>query len=636
MRRRHEIRPAGVVFTGQHRDLVGDFLRFFNLSIDIDLSRASEHVPTASRSTATLLASLMLRIERGMPMGHVDDVWIVQGDTSSALAAAYVAFDRRLALAHVEAGLRTYNLESPFPEEFNRQTIAKLATIHFAATQRGRQNLVREGVLDAAIYVTGNTAIDATRIVSNHIRRPPALADDCCLVLVTMHRRENLERMDAIYAAIANADCPRCVFVVPVHPNPGASRAANAICATNERRFVCTAPLSYEETHWMLNRSSLVLTDSGGLQEEATWYGTPVLVLRENTERMEAIEAGVSALVGSNASAIHWFVRALVGDDGATTNSDVFRRMHRRVFPFGYGNASLSIVPALLAISKHRHPPVAVSLVVHQNSSLVDGMLRSLLASDVPPLHVFVWINIIPSDVQRYFERFNHPSCQVTVLAGGDRGIVEPRIRVMHAILASRSAFEYVLELHDDMLFPPRWFSNLFREMLACGHNCAIAMPFIVQRYPVAWTGDALANATRHLHRDVVWRNTMEVHPWLLRLDVVRRIGYYDIRYAPKDHEEDDFYFNCLFNNSFDSIAVESSWVGHFGSATRGYDSAVRKEHMRLYRRKWNVSITDVATMLQARGYPKLTVTQLALPEYPSRPPTNVLNHEMFRNRTLD
>ena len=195
---------------------------------------------------------------------------------------------------------------SPFPEEFNRKTISSIATFHFAQTSENRKLPINEGIPEDRIYVTGNTVIDAVKYLHSHNKAkvPSSLVDvnldKYILILITLHRRENIEMMPELYSTIQKVPCSECLFIVPVHPNPSAGKAARRICETDLKRFICVPPLSYEEVHWIMKRSQLILTDSGGLQEEATWYHVPTLVLRTSTERMEAVNAGVAALVGQN------------------------------------------------------------------------------------------------------------------------------------------------------------------------------------------------------------------------------------------------------------------------------------------------------------------------------------------------
>ena len=288
------------VFTGQHPDLINPFVKLFNIKVD----EWFDNILQNNQSITNLISGIMLMTNK--LTFQESDIWMVQGDTSTAFAVATVAFHRGIRIAHIEAGLRTFNMYSPFPEEFNRRTISSIATFHFAPTELNKNTLLNEGILEEQVYVTGNTVIDAVKYLqsSNKTKKPSSLTDKSLdgqiLVLITLHRRENIEMMPELYSTIQKVPCSECLFIVPVHPNPSAGKAARRICETDLKRFICVPPLSYEEVHWIMKRSQFILTDSGGLQEEATWYHVPTLVLRTSTERMEAVNAGVAALVGQD------------------------------------------------------------------------------------------------------------------------------------------------------------------------------------------------------------------------------------------------------------------------------------------------------------------------------------------------
>ena len=278
----------------------------------------------------------------------------MQGDTTSAFAVGMVAFYRNIPLVHIEAGvaptltitsptvttmlpsgLRTFNMRSPFPEEFNRRAIGLLANIHFAPTNLSRHNLIHQGVEPERIFVTGNTGIDAVRLAGSMEgtdEQPPGIPALHLwrhkYVLVTLHRRENQADMEEIYNAIRNSSCPGAVFIIPVHPNPGSSEAPRQLCKIDSR-FVCVPPLGYAETQWLLKHSSLVLTDSGGIQEETTWYGTPTIVLRSSTERPEAQMAGLS-IVTTNPATLQRSTEGL-----CISKSELYKQMSRRLLLSG-------------------------------------------------------------------------------------------------------------------------------------------------------------------------------------------------------------------------------------------------------------------------------------------------------------
>ena len=330
------------IFTGQHPDLIHPFLEIFEIKVDVWFNG----VLKPNQSITDLISKMMLLTNQ--LKSHNSDIWMVQGDTSTAFAIATVAFHRGLRIAHVEAGLRTFNMYSPFPEEFNRKTISSIATFHFAPTQKNKKVLLREGIPENHIFVTGNTVIDAVKYLQAHnkTKMPESLQganlSDKILILVTLHRRENIEIMSQLYSTIKNVSCGKCVFLVPVHPNPNAGKAARNICKEDPQRFLCSHPLSYEEVHWVMIRSQFILTDSGGLQEEATWYHVPVLVLRESTERMEAVEAGVAVMVGMDLNILREKMIALLNK-----THPLWKKMSQEHFPFGYGNASEQILNIL-------------------------------------------------------------------------------------------------------------------------------------------------------------------------------------------------------------------------------------------------------------------------------------------------
>lgn len=316
---------AKTVFTGQHVEIIAPFLKLFDIKVDI----AFKHTLQKGQSLNSLVGKIFL--QANTLQSNPRDIWIVQGDTTSAMAIAIAAFHKGIRIAHVEAGLRSYDMQSPFPEEFNRKTITSIATYNFAPTEQNRRNLLLEGVDNSRIFVTGNTVIDAVKYIQsrNQTKMPIELKGLPIemLVLLTMHRRENMSRMTKLYNIIKSVDCPKCLFVVPLHPNPNAARPALHICNV-DKRFLCTSPLSYEELHWILKKSKFLLTDSGGLQEEATWYNLPTLVLRNNTERVECLMEGLSTLV--NEETLSTAMNSLISN---TNNKNETNK-----YPYGDGN----------------------------------------------------------------------------------------------------------------------------------------------------------------------------------------------------------------------------------------------------------------------------------------------------------
>ena len=342
-----------VCITGQHRQMLDPVLELFNIQPDIDLD-VMQNGQDLYDVTSRVLVGMRDAFSHLRP-----DVVLVHGDTTTCFASALAAFYAGIPIGHVEAGLRTGNLRAPFPEEANRSLVARLAQFHFAPTGSARTNLLREGVPEHSILVTGNTVIDALLSVrdtavgfdTSHWERyfePDLLRhlanSDLPVVLITGHRRENFGRgfVDLCSAirslAIANPDC---AFVYPVHLNPNVQRPVGALLA-GVHNIHLVAPLDYLPFVYLMNRSRLVLTDSGGIQEEAPALGKPVLVMRDVTERPEAVTAGAVKLVGTNLELIVSSTQTLLHDEIA------YQRMSKAVSPYGDGNASERIVAALL------------------------------------------------------------------------------------------------------------------------------------------------------------------------------------------------------------------------------------------------------------------------------------------------
>ena len=289
-----------VVLSGQHTEMTDRVLESFFVRADYRLPPPPLRAPLSERT-----AELMRRIEEIVPRLHPDGV-IVHGDTATALAASMVAFLRDIPIFHVEAGLRSGNLHAPFPEEYNRRCISLMSALDFAPTVEARDNLLREGKPRERICVTGNTVVDALRYtVSEDFDRPILrLAEGKRLVLLTVHRRENLgEPMYRIFSAVKRLarTHPDVCIICPLHPNPTIRRIAYEIFPEKENTEIfLTEPLDVVTFHNLLARSALVMTDSGGLQEEAPSIGVPVLLLRETTERPEGIREGLVHMVGSD------------------------------------------------------------------------------------------------------------------------------------------------------------------------------------------------------------------------------------------------------------------------------------------------------------------------------------------------
>ena len=340
---RFEVR---LCLTAQHRDLMDDVLRHFELRADDDLD-----VMTPDQSLADLTSALFAGL--GPLMAREQPDWVVvQGDTTSALAAALAGFQAGARVAHVEAGLRTGRLDDPFPEEMNRTVIARVASLHCAPTPGARAHLLREGISDARIAVTGNTGIDALQWTLQRLPAvsdaPPSHGSAARTILVTLHRREafgpHLAGMCGAIARLARTAGDRVRVVWPVHPNPNVSGPVRtALDGVPNVHLI--APLPYPDAVAMLRTCDIVMTDSGGLQEEAPSLGKPVLVLRDATERPEGVEAGVAELVGRDPARIVAVAMRLIDDDAA------YARMARVVTPYGDGQAAGRIVDLLGALA---------------------------------------------------------------------------------------------------------------------------------------------------------------------------------------------------------------------------------------------------------------------------------------------
>jgi UDP-N-acetylglucosamine 2-epimerase (non-hydrolysing) len=337
LRRRPQTETV-VVATGQHRELLDQMLEQFELTADVDLD-----VMRPEQRLSDLTAELVRRL--GDTLRSLAPDWVlVQGDTSTTMCAALAAFYEAISVAHVEAGLRTGNDYAPFPEELNRRVVARIAALHFCPTRTSAANLLAEGVPEDRVHVTGNTVIDALTWAVQRARRlpPPVAPTRPRRVLLTLHRRESYgEAMRAVCEAVrALAARGDTEIVFPVHRNPAVREIVVPALEGVEGVHLCE-PLDYLGLVHVLDSSDLVLTDSGGLQEEAPSLGKPLLVLRETTERPEAVAAGVARLVGTNPHVVTGAASELLDDPVA------YARMAHRENPFGDGLASRRIVAAL-------------------------------------------------------------------------------------------------------------------------------------------------------------------------------------------------------------------------------------------------------------------------------------------------
>lgn len=334
LKTRENIRTV-VCVTGQHRQMLDQVLKTFNIVPDYDLSIMKEQ-QTLFDVTANILIGMRTVLEDENP-----DVVLVHGDTSTTFVTALACFYLQIPVGHVEAGLRTYNISSPFPEEFNRQAVSVISRYNFAPTERAKENLINEGKDEGTIFITGNTAIDAlkTTVSENYQHSELDWARDSRLIMITAHRRENLgEPMRHMFRAIRRVldEHPDVKAIYPIHMNPVVRELAATILG-NDLRIHIIEPLDVLDFHNFLARSYLILTDSGGIQEEAPSLGKPVLVMRDTTERPEGIVAGTLKLVGTKEETIYTEFKRLLTDKSA------YESMSHASNPYGDGMASQRI-----------------------------------------------------------------------------------------------------------------------------------------------------------------------------------------------------------------------------------------------------------------------------------------------------
>lgn len=329
-----------VTVTAQHRQMLDQVLEIFNIKPDYDLNIMKDR-QTLSEITIRALAGLDDVMKKVKP-----DLVLVHGDTTTTFVASLAAFYNQIAVGHVEAGLRTWNKYSPFPEEMNRQLTGVIADLHFAPTKKAYENLIRENKKPDSIFITGNTAIDAlkTTVTDNYKHDILEKIGDDRMILLTAHRRENLgESMRNMFRAIKRIvqEHEDVQVVYPVHLNPAVREVADEILG-NDPRIHLIEPLGVFDFHNLAARAFLILTDSGGVQEEAPSLGVPVLVLRDTTERPEGIEAGTLKLAGTNEETIYNMARELLN------NRSEYEKMAKASNPYGDGQASERIVQAIL------------------------------------------------------------------------------------------------------------------------------------------------------------------------------------------------------------------------------------------------------------------------------------------------
>lgn len=328
-----------VCVTGQHRQMLDQVLKVFNVVPDYDLSIMRDK-QTLFDVTINILENIKQVLEAVKP-----DVVLVHGDTSTTFVTALACFYLQIAVGHVEAGLRTYNIFSPYPEEFNRQAVSIISRYNFAPTELSKKNLLKEGKKEETIFVTGNTAIDAlkTTVCDEYTHPELEWAKDSRLILITAHRRENLgEPMKNMFRAIRRVmdEHSDIKAIYPIHMNPVVRETANDILGDDERIHIIE-PLDVLDFHNFQARSHLILTDSGGIQEEAPSLGKPVLVMRDTTERPEGIEAGTLKLVGTEEEVIYRNFKELL------ENRESYERMAHASNPYGDGKACQRIADIL-------------------------------------------------------------------------------------------------------------------------------------------------------------------------------------------------------------------------------------------------------------------------------------------------
>ncbi len=330
-----------VCVTGQHRQMLDQVLEVFGVVPDYDLS-IMKSGQTLFDITTGILNGIGRVLDEVRP-----DVVLVHGDTSTTFVTALAAFYKQIPIGHVEAGLRTYNIFSPYPEEFNRQAVGIVAKYHFSPTELSRQNLLREGKSADSIFVTGNTAIDAlkTTVRADYVHPELTWAEDSRLIIITAHRRENLGApMHHMLRAIRRIvdEHPDVKAIYPIHMNPVVRRAANEELGGCDRIHIIE-PLEVLDFHNFLAKSFMILTDSGGIQEEAPSLGKPVLVMRDTTERPEGLEAGTLKLVGTDEQVIYNNFKELLDDKA------VYAAMAKASNPYGDGFASKRIADIIAA-----------------------------------------------------------------------------------------------------------------------------------------------------------------------------------------------------------------------------------------------------------------------------------------------
>lgn len=336
LQKRRNLYKVVICVSGQHRQMLDQVLALFKIKPDIDLNLMQENqsLDSLTASAIRVLTKTILEIK--------PHLILVQGDTTTAMAASLAGFYQKIPVGHIEAGLRTYDINNPFPEETNRHIISVLATYHFAPTKNAFNALLKENIPKKLIYLTGNTVIDALKMIEKNFQKVKfdfGISSKNKLILVTAHRRENFgQPLKNICRAlkIIVRNNPDVEVIYPVHLNPNVRNTVGKMLS-GVQRIHLIHPVEYHELTHLLRKSYLVLTDSGGIQEEAPSFGKPVLVMRKETERPEGIKAGVAKLVGTDTSKIVKHVEILL------YNSKAYNKMSKAINPYGDGNAAKRI-----------------------------------------------------------------------------------------------------------------------------------------------------------------------------------------------------------------------------------------------------------------------------------------------------
>jgi len=339
-----------ICVTGQHREMLDQVLHFFNIEPDIDLK-----LMTHNQSLAELNAKILLEIDNLLKNNSFDYV-IIQGDTTTVYSSAVAAFYNKVKIIHIEAGLRSYNFEHPFPEEFNRRSISSFTDFNFVPSKQAEQNLLKENISKNKIWNVGNTVIDALKFTLNVVSKEEntfyqtfkEINFDKKIILVTGHRRENLGTplKNICEAFIEITDNHEDVQIVyPVHLNPTVQGIVQSMLK-DKKNIVLIPPLPYQQMIWLMNKSSFIITDSGGIQEEAPALGKPVLVTRETTERKEVVESGNAIMVGYDKEKIIHYSKLLI------ENKEFYNKMSSSSNPYGNGTTAKQIVEILTQYDK--------------------------------------------------------------------------------------------------------------------------------------------------------------------------------------------------------------------------------------------------------------------------------------------